>query len=106
MISIRMFYKLDNQQPVPCASKDWAAWFEHAGEDLVIAQDEIEALFVLTVSTGVDQGGDEPQLFETLSFVNGRSTGAAIKSATWAQAEREHRRIVLNARTDAIEVDA
>lgn len=58
----------------------------------------------LTVFTGIDQGGtDMPQLFETLSSVDGKPTGVAIRSATWDQAERKHRRFVFKARTDAIE---
>ncbi len=62
----------------------------------------IDSLFILTVFNGVDQrGSDEPQLFETLLSVNGTSTGVAVRSATWEQAEREHRRIVFNARVQS-----
>jgi len=100
-----MFYRLEGKAPVKCGTgREWADWFEQAGEALIVAQDEIDGLFVLTVFTGIDQGGsDEPQLFETLSSIDGRSTGIAVRSATWEQAEREHRRIVFKARTNAIE---
>lgn len=103
-----MFYKLNGTKPVQCATgRDWADWFENAGEALIVGQDEIDSLFILTVFTGIDQGGsDEPQLFETLSSVDGHSTGAAIRSATWEQADRHHRLMVLRARTDAIEADS
>lgn len=94
-----MFYRLEGKEPVRCSTgREWVDWFEQAGETLIVGQDEIEGLFVLTVFTGIDQGGsDPPQLFETLSSIEGRSTGVAIRSATWQQAEREHRRIVKKA---------
>ena len=102
-----MFYRLVDRKPVKCATgQEWADWFESAGEALIVGQDEIDSLFVLTVFVGVDQGGsDEPQLFETLSSIKGISTGAAIRSATWEQADRQHRKMVMKACSDAIEVD-
>lgn len=101
-----MFYKLDGKQPVKCASgRDWADWFENAGEALIVGQDEIGPLFILTVFTGIDQGGsDEPQLFETLFSVAGVH-GGCVRHATWERAERHHRKSVMQARTNAIEAD-
>lgn len=102
---IRMFYRLVDQVPVRCASgQEWLDWFENAGEALIVGQDEIDSLFVLTVFTGIDQGGGSPpQLFETITAVDGIASGLAIRSATWNQAEREHRRIVSKARNNDME---
>ena len=86
--------------------RDRADWFENAGEALIVGQDEIGPLFILTVFVGVDQGGsDAPQLFETLYSVDGEH-GGSVRHPTWEQAERHHRKSVLEARTNAIEGDA
>ncbi len=101
-----MFYKLDDRKPVQCGNgREWADWFENAGEALIVGQDEIDRFFILTVFTGIDHdGGEPPQLFETLTAVDGHAGGVAIRSVTWEQAEREHRRFVMKARIAAIEV--
>ena len=102
-----MFYKLENKAPVPCGNgREWADCFENAGELLIVGQDEIDSLFILTVFIGVDHDGSTPpQLLETLTTVDGHPSGVAIRSATWEQADRQHRRMALKARTDAIEAD-
>lgn len=44
-----MFYRLEGKQPVKCASgRDWVDWFENAGEELIVGQDEIDSLFGVT----------------------------------------------------------
>ena len=100
-----MFYKLEDRTPVKCATgREWVDWFENAGEELIVGQDEIDGLFVLTVFTGIDQGGtEEPQLFETLFAVESEPTGTAIRYATWEEADRHHRKTVLQARTAAVD---
>lgn len=102
-----MFYKLEGRKPVKCATgREWADWFEQAGEELIVGQDEVDNLFVLTVFTGIDLGGtDEPQLFETVFSVDGKATGTVIRYATWDHAERQHRKTVATAQgtlTDAL----
>ena len=91
-----MFYSLVDKKPVHCATgREWVDWFENAGETLIVGQDEIGILFVLTVFTGIYQGaGNPPQLFETITAIDGKSVGITIRSATWEQAERVHRKMV------------
>ena len=98
-----MFYRLEDREPVKCATgREWADWFESAGEALIVGQDEIDGLFVLTVFTGVDQdGSNPPMLFQTLWHVDGKTAGTAILHETWEQADRFHRKTVLKAHTDA-----
>jgi hypothetical protein len=90
-----VFYKLDNKNPVKCATgKEWADWYEAAAcsGERVIARDDIDGGVVIsTIFTGIDQDGiGQPQLFETMMFVHGKSTGVAIRSETWEQAENQH----------------
>jgi hypothetical protein len=45
-----MFYRLEGKASIKSATgREWADWFEQAGEALIVAQDEIDGLFVLTV---------------------------------------------------------
>ncbi|WP_244832485.1 hypothetical protein [Caballeronia sp. TF1N1] len=102
-----MFYKLENKRPVQCATgQEWAEWYEASVKsgERVVARDELDGALISTIFTGLDPNGtntDTPLLFETAFFFDGKSTGVAIRSASWEQAEREHRKIVFKARTEA-----
>ena len=98
-----MFYKLHKKTSVKCATgKEWADWYETAAQtgERVVARDELDGGLVFsTIFTGIDQGGsDPPQLFETMMFLNGNSTGVALRSETWQQAESQHRRMARQVR--------
>jgi hypothetical protein len=99
-----MFYRLVDKKPVHCATgQEWAEWYEPAAVsgERIVARDELDGIEVSTIFTGIDPNPvdhDPPQLFETMTFVNGKSTGAAIRYATWQQAEAGHRRMVIKAR--------
>ena len=93
-----MFYKLHNKKPVKCATgKEWAEWYEAAaqsGERVVARDDLANGVVISTIFTGIDQDGiGHPQLFETMMFLHGKSTGAALRSETWQQAENQHRQM-------------
>ena len=96
-----MFYKLIEKKPVKRATgQEWAEWYEAAAQsgERVIARDEIDGgVIISTIFTGIDQGSgdsvDPPQLFETMMFLHGKSTGVAIRSETWQQAENQHRQM-------------
>jgi hypothetical protein len=50
---------------------------------------------ISTIFTGIDQDGiGQPQLFETMMFLHGKSTGVALGSETWQHAEDQHRQTV------------
>ncbi len=95
-----MFYRLVDKVPLLCKTgKEWAEWYEAAAAtgDRIVGRDELDGLLVSTMFTGIDPGivdGAPPQLFETMTFVDGKSSGVTIRSATWEQAEREHHRLV------------
>ncbi len=99
-----MFYKLADKKPVRCKDgQEWAEWFEPASVagERIVAHDELDGLLVSTVFIGIDPNPvdhDPPQLFETMTFVNGKSTGVVIRYATWRDAEAGHRRMVIKAR--------
>lgn len=93
-----MFYKLIKKKPVKCATgKEWAEWYEAAARsgERVVARDEMNGSVISTTFTGIDleTDADVPRLFETMMFLNGKSTGVAIRSETWEQAENQHRRM-------------
>lgn len=102
-----MFYKLENELPVRCATaQEWADWYEGAARagTTVVARDELNGALISTMFTGVDPNMIEtglPLLFETVFFIEGRPTGVVIRSRTWEQAEQEHRRIVAKAQMEA-----
>jgi hypothetical protein len=58
---------------------------------------------ISTIFTG--SGGDPRQLFETKMFLHGKSTGVAIRSETWRQAESQHRRMARQVREAEAEAD-
>ncbi len=99
-----MFYKLDkNNSPVKCTGKEWAEWYEPAAQSgrRIVAQDELDgSIEISTIFTGIDQGGGSgpPLLFETMTFLNGKSTGIAIRSETWEQADNQHRQMIRQVR--------
>src|SRR4051812_22904823 len=100
-----MFYKLDeNNNPVKCATgQEWAEWYEAAAQSgkRLVARDEIDdSLVISTIFTGLDACAIDtpPQLFETMMLLNGKSTGVALRSETWQQAEDQHRRMARQAR--------
>jgi hypothetical protein len=96
-----MFYRLVDKKPVPCKTGlEWAEWYEAAAvsEERIVARDELDGLLISTIFIGIDPGAgdsDEPPLlFETMTFVNGKATGIAIRSATWEDAEDRHRSMI------------
>lgn len=99
-----MFYKLINKKPLECATgQEWAEWYEAAAQsgERVVARDEIDGGGIIsTIFTGLDACAIDttPQLFETMMFLNGKSTGVAIRSETWEQAENQHRRMARHVR--------
>src|SRR4051794_34503254 len=108
-----MFHKLDeNNKPVRCATgREWAEWYEPAPQSgrRVVARDELDGnLVISTIFTGIDleTEADSPRLFETIMFLNGKSTGVARRSETWHRAENQHRRMVLKARKADEDEDA
>jgi hypothetical protein len=104
-----MFYRLAGRKPVKCSTGlELAEWYEAAAQsgERIVACNELDCLMVSTVFTGIDPNAvdaDPPQLFETMTFVHGKATGVAIKSTSWEQAERGHRKLVMKARTAAKE---
>lgn len=94
-----MFYKLIKKKPVKCATgKEWAEWYEAAAQsgERVVARDEMDgSVIISTIFTGIalETGDDAPRLFETMMSLHGKSTGVAIRSETWQQAENQHRRM-------------
>jgi len=67
----------------------------------VVARDEIDGSVVIsTIFTGLDleTDADAPRLFETMMFLQGKSSGVAIRSETWQQAESQHRRMARQVR--------
>jgi hypothetical protein len=104
-----MFYRLEEKKPVRCSTgQEWAEWYEAAAKsgERIVARDKLDGLLVSTVFTGIDPNAvdaDSPQLFETMTFVDGKTTGIAIRSTSWEQAERGHRKLVMKAHTAAIE---
>jgi hypothetical protein len=93
-----VFYKLHNKKPVKCATgKEWAEWYEAAacsGERVIVRDDLANGVVISTIFTGIDQDGiGQPQLFETMMFLHGKSTGVALRSETWQQAENQHRQM-------------
>jgi hypothetical protein len=61
---------------------------------------------ISTIFTGIDQDGiGQPQLFETMMFLNRKSIGIAIRSETWEQAEGQHRRMARQVREAEAEAD-
>ena len=96
-----MYYKLDEHTPVRCNNVlEWAEWYEPTAVsgERIVARDELDGLLVSTIFTGIDPGADDseepPLLFETMTFVNGKATGIAIRSATWEDAEDRHRSMI------------
>ena len=101
-----MFYRLVDKKPVLCKTgQEWAEWFEPASVagERIVARDELDGMEFSTVFIGIDPNPvdhDPPQLFETMTFVDGKSTGVAVRYATWQEAERGHRRMVMKTRTE------
>ncbi len=99
-----MFYRLVDKKPVLCKTgQEWAEWYEPASASgkRIVAHDELDGLLVSTVFVGIDPGAvdhNPPQLFETMAFVDGKSTGVGIRYAIWREAEIGHRRMILKAR--------
>jgi hypothetical protein len=72
----------------------WAEWFETA--ERKVARDEVGASVVSTVFLGLDHnfGEGPPLLFETMIFTDGDGGGMSWRTATWADAEKQHREAV------------
>jgi len=107
-----MFYKLHNKKPVKCATgQEWADWYEAAAQsgERVVARDELDdSLLISTVFVGIDPNPvdqDPPQLFETMMFLNGKQTGVALRSASWKEAENQHRQMVRQVRKAEAEAE-
>lgn len=80
----------------------WAKWFEAAGEECVVADDEVAGARVFTFFLGVDMSFDraphEPILFET-QVVGGTWDRDGERCSTWTQAEAQHARWVERVKT-------
>jgi hypothetical protein len=105
-----MFYKLVDKEPVPCTGQEWAEWYEPTAVSgkRIVARDELYGMDFSTIFTGIDQstsGKGPPLLFETMTFVNGKSTGVAIRYATWREAEAGHRRMVMKTRSEMADAE-
>lgn len=100
-----MFYKLENKNPVKCATgQEWAEWYEAAAQtgERVVARDNFQGVLLSTIFTGIDPtiAAGPPQLFETMAFMGGSATGVALRSATWEQAEHTHRSMLRKMRKE------
>lgn len=99
-----VFYRLENKKLVKRATgHEWADWYEAAAQSgaRVVARDELDGgLIISTIFTGLDACAIDtaPELFETMMLLNGKSTGVALRSETWQQAESQHRRMARQAR--------
>ncbi len=85
---------LNGQQPVATDLMTWAEWMEKAERH--VARDVIGESEVSTVFLGLDHNfsaGGPPILFETMVF-GGKMDGHMERYATWAEAERGHRKVV------------
>ena len=75
----------------------WARWFETAGESRIVAKTQLpNDVRVSTVFLGLDHRFSlvgPPILFETMVF-GGKFDGDMERYATWAAAEKGHKRMV------------
>ncbi len=97
-------YKLVGKKPVPCPIAEWITFMKSAA-NRIIEQKQIGNLLVSTIFTGMDRhfGNGEKQLFETTIMGIVGDLQPCWRSATWNQAIRKHRRLVLLLETKGID---
>ena len=81
------YYVLEGQTPKKADAREWAQWFERAGEQRRVAHNSQDMVSVSTVFLGLDHqfGDGPPLLFETMIF-GGEHDGWQDRCSTWDQA--------------------
>lgn len=89
-------YKLSGKKPVPCSFEEYIHFMKSAA-NRIVEQTQVGDLLVSTIFTGIDHafGTGEKQLFETKVFGLPDETQPRWRFATWNQAVREHRKLVV-----------
>ncbi len=89
------FYKLVNQEPVPCSLEEYAKSMQ-IESNRIIKQTQIKDLFVSTIFTGIDYsfGLAEKKLFETIVFGLDEEIHPKWQNATWNEAIEKHHEII------------
>lgn len=87
------YYKLVNNQPVPCELVEWAKAYEDPKNNRQIAVDVVGDVRVSTVFLGLDHGFGEgpPVLFETMIF-EGEHEGYQDRCCTYNEALEMHKK--------------
>jgi len=89
------FYKLVNQEPVPCSLEEYAKNMQ-VESNRIIKQTEIKELLVSTIFTGIDYsfGSAEKKLFETIIFGLDEEIHPKWQNATWNSAIEKHHELI------------
>ena len=94
------YYILIDKKPVAVPMFEWAEWFENAGEERIIKQDEVKDKFISTVFLGLNHNWNlnddhRPHLFETMVFKQGGYAEIyCTRCATWEEAEAQHAKAI------------
>ena len=107
---MKLIYILVDKIPVPCDDViEWAQWMENA--DRHVCSTNVGGYRVSTVFLGLRVSmGDNPPLFETLSFAADSASqepltpallGIQARYRTWKEAEEGHEKIVRHIETTA-----
>ena len=91
------FYKLVGKKPVACSFEEYATLMQKPSARIV-EQTRVGSWLVSTIFTGIDHafGTGEKRLFETVVFGLSDDLQPRWRWATWNQAVRQHRRLVVS----------
>lgn len=89
-------YKLDGKKPVPCSVEEYLTFMQSAA-NRIIEQTHVGPWLVSTIFTGIDHnfGQGDKRLFETQIFNLPGDAQPRWRYATWKQAVRQHRQLVV-----------
>ena len=94
-------YKLVGKKPVPCTLEEYVTGMKSAA-NRIIEQNQVGQWLVSTIFTGIDHafGNGEKQLFETKIFGLPDELEPRWLFASWNQAVRHHRKMVIRLETE------
>jgi len=101
------YYILVDRVPIAVDFLTWARWFQYIENRRMARTDISDRCHVSTVFLGLDHNfsGGEPLLFETMVF-GGPINGEIARYCTYAEAERGHADMAVQAQKAVAQIDA